>query len=42
MFAWFDTGNYTADTTRQTRLFGPPPTAEDATARLGRELLDKH
>ncbi|KRD08669.1 NAD-dependent epimerase [Mycobacterium sp. Root265] len=38
MFSWFDTGNYVADTTRQAELFGPAPTAEDATKRLGRRL----
>lgn len=34
MFAWMDTGNYVADTTRQHDLFGEPPTAEDAIQRL--------
>ncbi|MBY6683035.1 SDR family oxidoreductase [Rhodococcus sp. BP-316] len=38
MFSWFDTGNYVADITRQTELFGPAPTAEDATLRLGHRL----
>jgi uncharacterized protein YbjT (DUF2867 family) len=38
MFSWFDTGNYVADTTRQAELFGPVPTAEDATRRLGGQL----
>lgn len=39
MFTWFDTGNYVADTTRQVELFGPAPTAEDATRRLGEQLV---
>ncbi|MEZ2390459.1 SDR family oxidoreductase [bacterium RCC_150] len=34
MIAWFETGRYVADTTRQREVFGPPPTAEDAVARL--------
>ncbi|MFJ9590994.1 SDR family oxidoreductase [Streptomyces acidicola] len=38
MFGWFDTGRYVADTTRQTQLFGPAPTAEDAISRLTAEL----
>ncbi|MFI6691368.1 SDR family oxidoreductase [Streptomyces sp. NPDC050433] len=38
MFRWFDTGRYVADTRRQTELFGPAPTAEDAIARLTAEL----
>lgn len=38
MFRWFDTGRYVADTTRQTQLFGPAPTVEDAIARLATEL----
>ncbi|MEV7084816.1 SDR family oxidoreductase [Streptomyces sp. NPDC093085] len=38
MFRWFDGGGYVADTTRQTQLFGPAPTAEDAIARLTAEL----
>jgi uncharacterized protein YbjT (DUF2867 family) len=38
MFGWIDSGRYVADTTRQTQLFGPAPTAEDAIARLTAEL----
>lgn len=38
MFRWFDSGNYVADTTRQTELFGPPPSPEDAVARLAKQL----
>jgi hypothetical protein len=38
MFGWFDTGRYVADPRRQAQLFGPPPTAEDAIARLTNEL----
>lgn len=34
MIAWFQTGRYVADTTRQREVFGPPPTAEDAVRRL--------
>jgi uncharacterized protein YbjT (DUF2867 family) len=34
MIAWFQTGRYVADTTRQGQVFGPVPTAEDAVARL--------
>lgn len=34
MIDWFQTGRYVADTTRQLEVFGPPPTAEDAVARL--------
>jgi uncharacterized protein YbjT (DUF2867 family) len=34
MIAWFQTGRYVADTTRQAQVFGPVPTAEDAVARL--------
>jgi NAD(P)-dependent dehydrogenase (short-subunit alcohol dehydrogenase family) len=34
MIDWFQTGKYVADTTRQQEVFGPPPTAEDAVARL--------
>ncbi|TDC76724.1 SDR family oxidoreductase [Streptomyces hainanensis] len=40
MFRWFDGGRYVADTRRQSELFGPPPTAEDAVARLTAELAD--
>lgn len=38
MFRWFDGGKYVADTTRQAAVFGVPPTAEDATARLVAQL----
>ena len=38
MFAWFETGKYVADTTRQAQAFGPPPTAEDAITRFARSL----
>lgn len=38
MIDWFQTGRYVADTTRQQEVFGPPPTAEDAVARLLTEL----
>ncbi|MBT8160688.1 MULTISPECIES: SDR family oxidoreductase [Arthrobacter] len=38
MLAWFETGKYVADTTRQAQVFGPVPTAEDAVARFAREL----
>jgi uncharacterized protein YbjT (DUF2867 family) len=34
MIDWFQTGKYVADTTRQEEVFGPPPTVEDAVARL--------
>ncbi|WP_426300804.1 SDR family oxidoreductase [Arthrobacter sp. R-11] len=34
MGAWFDTGRYVADTSRQAELFGPVPTPEDAITRL--------
>ncbi|ABM08525.1 SDR family oxidoreductase [Paenarthrobacter aurescens] len=34
MVAWFETGKYVADTTRQEQVFGPPPTPEDAIARV--------
>ncbi|MBT2534386.1 SDR family oxidoreductase [Arthrobacter sp. ISL-48] len=34
MIDWFETGGYVADTTRQREVFGPPPAAEDALARL--------
>lgn len=38
MIAWFQTGRYVADTTRQCEVFGAPPTAEDAIRRLIRIL----
>ncbi|GAA4036418.1 SDR family oxidoreductase [Arthrobacter methylotrophus] len=34
MMDWFATGRYVADTARQSEVFGPPPTGEDAVARL--------
>ncbi|MDR6988348.1 uncharacterized protein YbjT (DUF2867 family) [Paenarthrobacter nitroguajacolicus] len=34
MVAWFETGKYVADTTRQEQVFGPVPTPEDAIARV--------
>ena len=34
MLAWFGTGKYVADTTRQQEVFGPVPTAEDALSRF--------
>lgn len=33
MAAWFQSGRYVADTTRQREVFGAVPTAEDAIAR---------
>jgi len=38
MFRWFDTGEYVADTARQTEVFGQPPTAEDAIKCLAEHL----
>lgn len=38
MAAWFDSGRYVANTARQTELFGPPPTPEDAIARFAAGL----
>ncbi|KRE67776.1 NAD-dependent epimerase [Arthrobacter sp. Soil736] len=38
MLAWFETGKYVADTTRQAEVFGPVPTAEEAIARFARSL----
>lgn len=38
MLAWFETGKYVADTSRQAEVFGPPPTAENAVARFARSL----
>ena len=38
MLRWFRTGRYCADPTRQGEVFGPVPTAEDAIARLIRQL----
>ncbi|TVU60194.1 SDR family oxidoreductase [Paenarthrobacter nitroguajacolicus] len=34
MVAWFETGKYVADTTRQEQVFGPAPTPEDAISRV--------
>ncbi|MFJ5957710.1 SDR family oxidoreductase [Paenarthrobacter sp. NPDC092416] len=34
MAAWFDTGRYVANTSRQEEVFGPAPTPEDAIARF--------
>ncbi|MGR0161970.1 SDR family oxidoreductase [Paenarthrobacter nitroguajacolicus] len=34
MVAWFETGRYVADVTRQEQVFGPAPTPEDAIARV--------
>ncbi|WP_314325896.1 SDR family oxidoreductase [Paenarthrobacter ilicis] len=34
MVAWWDTGKYVGDTTRQGEVFGPVPTPEEAVARL--------
>lgn len=34
MISWFQTGRYVAETTRQSEVFGAPPTAEDAVRRL--------
>jgi uncharacterized protein YbjT (DUF2867 family) len=38
MFRWFASGNYVADTTLQAKVFGPPPTAEQAIAGYLRQL----
>jgi uncharacterized protein YbjT (DUF2867 family) len=38
MAAWFDTGGYVANTSRQTEVFGPGPTPEDAIARFAARL----
>ena len=38
MAAWFDTGKYVANTTRQTTVFGPVPTPEVAIANFARSL----
>lgn len=38
MLAWFETGKYVADTSRQAEVFGPAPTAENAVARFARSL----
>lgn len=34
MVAWFETGKYVADVTRQEQVFGPAPTPEDAIGRV--------
>jgi uncharacterized protein YbjT (DUF2867 family) len=34
MVAWFETGKYVADVTRQEQVFGPPPTPEEAIATV--------
>ncbi len=34
MVAWFETGRYVADVTRQEQVFGPAPTPEDAIVRV--------
>ncbi|MFF2844235.1 SDR family oxidoreductase [Paenarthrobacter sp. NPDC057981] len=34
MVAWFETGKYVADTSRQEQVFGPAPTPEDAIGRV--------
>lgn len=38
MLAWFETGRYVADTTKQAEVFGQVPTAEDAVARFATVL----
>ena len=38
MTAWFDTGKYVANTSRQSQVFGPVPTPEDAVARFAGSL----
>jgi uncharacterized protein YbjT (DUF2867 family) len=38
MIAWFGTGKYVADSTRQTELFGPPPTPKYAVDEFARSL----
>jgi len=38
MVAWFETGNFVADTTRQAEVFGPVPTPENAIARFAARL----
>jgi uncharacterized protein YbjT (DUF2867 family) len=38
MFAWFETGRYVADVSRQEEIFGPPPTPEEAVAALAAQL----
>lgn len=38
MLAWFESGKYVADTTRQAEVFGAVPTAEDSIARFAKSL----
>lgn len=38
MARWFQSGNYVADTSRQHKAFGPPPTAEEAIETYLRRL----
>lgn len=38
MMSWFQTGRYVADTSRQSEVFGPVPSAEEAIAKLLRNL----
>jgi len=38
MLAWFETGRYVADVSRQEQVFGPPPTPEEAVAALATQL----
>lgn len=38
MARWFESGRYVADTTRQSKVFGTVPTAEDALARFATSL----
>ena len=38
MAAWFETGRYVANTSRQNEVFGPAPTPEDAVARFAARL----
>ena len=38
MFYWFESGNYVADPTRQSEVFGSVPTPEDALADFARSL----
>lgn len=38
MAAWFETGRYVANTSRQREVFGPAPTPEEAVARFAAQL----
>jgi uncharacterized protein YneF (UPF0154 family) len=38
MMHYFTTGQYVADTTRQSQVFGTPPRAEEAVTRLLSQL----